>query len=118
LEYANAGHPAPVLRLRDGETHLLDEARSPMIGLPSTFERSQAMLAIPAGATLVLYTDGLVEDRHRPADDGVEQVCRVLETAPADGPLDELCELVLDRLQPDRPSSDDIALLVLRPDVF
>jgi serine phosphatase RsbU (regulator of sigma subunit) len=117
LAYANAGHPAPVLRLRDGATRLLDEAHAPMIGLPSVFERGEATVDVPAGATLVLYTDGLVEDRERPVEQGIDQLRRVLEAAPADGPLDALCDLVLDRLRPERRADDDIALLMLRPDL-
>jgi serine phosphatase RsbU (regulator of sigma subunit) len=116
LEYANAGHPAPVLRLSNGATELLEDAHAPMIGLPAMSERSTACVAIPAGATLVLYTDGLVEDRKRPADQGIEQLRRVLETASADGQPDELCDLILDRLRPSQHSDDDIALLVLQLD--
>jgi serine phosphatase RsbU (regulator of sigma subunit) len=116
LEYANAGHPAPVLRLPDGATELLEGAHAPMIGLPAVSERSTARVAIPAGATLVLYTDGLVEDRIRAADQGIEQLRRVLETAPADCRPDDLCELILDRLRPSQQSDDDIALLVLQLD--
>jgi serine phosphatase RsbU (regulator of sigma subunit) len=116
FEYANAGHPAPVLRLRDGTTELLEGAHAPMIGLPGVFERTQAAVDVPAGATLVLYTDGLVESRSQPAEEGVAQLRRVLESAPADGSLEDLCDLVLDQLRPDRRLADDIALLVLRPD--
>lgn len=115
FEYANAGHPAPVLRLRDGTTTLLEDARAPMIGLPAVFERRSASVPVPAGATLVLYTDGLVESRTQPADQGIERLRRVLERAPVDGPLEDLCDLVLDQLRPDRRSTDDVALLVLRP---
>lgn len=116
FEYANAGHPPPVLRLRDGTTSLLHGAHAPMIGLPATFERVQAAVHVPAGATLVLYTDGLVEHRELPADEGIAQLRRLLEAAPVDGPLEELCDLLLDRVRSDRRSSDDVALLVLRPD--
>jgi serine phosphatase RsbU (regulator of sigma subunit) len=116
LEYANAGHPAPVLRLPTGTTELLEDAHAPMIGLPAVSERSTARVAIPAGATLVLYTDGLVEDRLRPADRGIDQLRRILETAPTDCQPNELCDLILDRLRPGQHSDDDIALLVIQLD--
>lgn len=115
FEYANAGHPAPVLRFPDGSTQLLEGGHAPMIGLPALFERDQAAVHVPAGATLVLYTDGLVENRDQPADQGIAQLRRVLEAAPADGSLEDLCDLLLDRLLPARRSGDDVALLVLRP---
>jgi serine phosphatase RsbU (regulator of sigma subunit) len=114
LEYATAGHPPPVLRLPNGATELLEDAHAPMIGLPTVSERSTAKVTIPAGATLVLYTDGLVEDRIRTADQGIGQLRRVLEAAPADARLDELCDVILDRLRPDQHSDDDIALLLLQ----
>lgn len=116
LEYANAGHPAPVLRLPSGATELLEDAHAPMIGLPLESERSTASLTVPSGATLVLYTDGLVEDRVQTADTGIALLRRVLEAAPADCRPDELCDLILDRLRPDQHSDDDIALLVLQLD--
>ena len=68
-------------------------------------------MALGPGATVVLYTDGLVEHRDATLDDGL---ARLLAVAPdlAARPLNELCDEILDRMAPDL--SDDIALLAVR----
>ncbi|CAM5391178.1 SpoIIE family protein phosphatase OS=Streptomyces tendae OX=1932 GN=GUR47_15530 PE=4 SV=1 [Streptomyces tendae] len=77
-------------------------------------------LDAPAGATLLLYTDGLVESRLRDVWTGIEQLQRLAATAQLTGPdhpppLEALCDEVLDMLGPgDR--DDDIALLAARFD--
>lgn len=78
-------------------------------------------LDAPAGATLLLYTDGLVESRLRDVWTGIEQLReRLAATARLTGPdhsppLEALCDDVLDMLGPgDR--DDDIALLAARFD--
>lgn len=76
-------------------------------GLP--FETVELELA--EGSQLVLYTDGLIEDRHRDIDAGLNTLRTVL--ARADRAPEDTCEAVLDALLPSR-SSDDVALLVAR----
>jgi anti-sigma regulatory factor (Ser/Thr protein kinase) len=78
-------------------------------------------LEVPAGATLLPYTDGLVESRVRDVWTGIEQLReRLAATAQLTGPdhappLEALCDDVLDVLGPgDR--DDDIALLAARFD--
>jgi serine phosphatase RsbU (regulator of sigma subunit) len=63
------------------------------------------------GATVVLYTDGLIEHRDATLDDGL---ARLLATAPdlAARPVSEVCDELLARLEPEL--TDDIALLALR----
>jgi anti-sigma regulatory factor (Ser/Thr protein kinase) len=75
-------------------------------GLP--FETAELLLA--PGSSLALYTDGLVEDRHRDIDEGLELLRLALEGA---GDPDEACDTVLRRLLPERPR-DDVALLIAR----
>lgn len=76
-------------------------------GLP--FETAEIQL--PEGSTLVLYTDGLVEDRHRDIDVALEQLSRVLSHP--DRTPEDTCQAVIDAMAPDHPA-DDIALLVAR----
>ena len=65
---------------------------------------------MPEGATLLLYTDGLVEDRDQLIDDGL----RTLRTAVrADEPA-IVCQTVMHHLIGNRPHDDDIAVLALR----
>lgn len=78
-----------------------------MGGLP--FETAELELA--EGSRLVLYTDGLVEDRERDFDTGLDLLRTAL--AGADRSPEDTCRAVLDALLPARPS-DDIALIVAR----
>ncbi|GGP52974.1 ATP-binding SpoIIE family protein phosphatase [Streptomyces abikoensis] len=114
---ANAGHPPPVLLHRGGRAEVLRVPPGAPIGVGGVdFEAVE--LDAPAGATLLLYTDGLVESRIRDVWTGIEQLReRLIDTARLTGPnpppLEPLCDEVLGMLGPgDR--DDDIALLAAR----
>lgn len=117
LVVANAGHPPPVMLHADGRTEVLKVPEGAPIGVGGVpFDAVE--LPAPAGATLLLYTDGLVESRTRDVWAGIE---RLRERLGAVGelvcppPLEPLCDEVLDILGPgDR--DDDIALLAARFD--
>lgn len=114
---ANAGHPPPILLHRGGRAEVLRVPPGAPIGVGGVdFEAVE--LDAPAGATLLLYTDGLVESRIRDVWTGIEQLReRLIDTARLTGPnpppLEPLCDEVLGMLGPgDR--DDDIALLAAR----
>jgi serine phosphatase RsbU (regulator of sigma subunit)/anti-sigma regulatory factor (Ser/Thr protein kinase) len=105
-----AGHPLPAIVAPDGTVDFVDLPSCPPLGLGGTpFETVE--LEVAEGSQLVLYTDGLIEDRHRDMDVGMEQLRTVLGRVGR--PPEETCEAVLDALLPARPS-DDVALLVAR----
>ncbi|MET9827412.1 MULTISPECIES: SpoIIE family protein phosphatase [Streptomyces] len=107
---ARAGHPPPALIRPDGTVEFPEVPAGPPLGLGGLpFETTE--LRLDEGSRLVLYTDGLVEDREHDIDVGLEQLRRALETA-GETP-EETCRTVLDARLPDRPG-DDIALLVAR----
>ncbi|MEV5957172.1 SpoIIE family protein phosphatase [Streptomyces sp. NPDC051987] len=107
---ARAGHPPPALARPDGGVDFPDVPAGPPLGVGGLpFET--AVLELPEGSSLVLYTDGLVEDRQRDIDEGLELLAGALESAAGRTP-DETCAAVLERL-PARPS-DDVALIVAR----
>ncbi|WP_344014466.1 SpoIIE family protein phosphatase [Streptomyces thermospinosisporus] len=120
ITVANAGHPPPVLLHLGGDAEVLQVPAGAPIGVGGVdFEAVE--LDAPAGATLLLYTDGLVESRLRDVWTGIEQLREKLAaTAQLTGPghappLEALCDEVLDMLGPgDR--DDDIALLAARFD--
>ncbi|WP_399140271.1 SpoIIE family protein phosphatase [Streptomyces sp. NBUA17] len=120
ITVANAGHPPPVLLHMGGDAEVLRVPAGAPIGVGGVdFEAVE--LDAPAGATLLLYTDGLVESRLRDVWTGIEQLReRLAATAQLTGPdhpppLEALCDEVLDMLGPgDR--DDDIALLAARFD--
>ncbi|MFP3989789.1 SpoIIE family protein phosphatase [Streptomyces sp. E11-3] len=106
---ARAGHLQPVLILPDGTAEFVDVPGGPPLGLGGMpFETLD--LRLPEGSRLVLYTDGLVEDRDREIDVGLEKLRHTLEHDGGRSP-EETCEGVLAALVPERPR-DDIALLV------
>ncbi|MFE9447051.1 SpoIIE family protein phosphatase [Streptomyces sp. NPDC006739] len=120
ITIANAGHPPPILLHLGGRAEVLRVPPGAPIGVGGVdFEAVE--LDAPAGATLLLYTDGLVESRLRDVWTGIEQLREKLAaTAQLTGadhppPLEALCDDVLDMLGPgDR--DDDIALLAARFD--
>ncbi|MFE7111134.1 SpoIIE family protein phosphatase [Streptomyces sp. NPDC057600] len=120
ITIANAGHPPPVLLHLGGRAEVLRVPPGAPIGVGGVdFEAVE--LDAPAGGTLLLYTDGLVESRLRDVWTGIEQLReRLAATARLTGPdhsppLEALCDDVLDMLGPgDR--DDDIALLAARFD--
>ncbi|MEV6197633.1 SpoIIE family protein phosphatase [Streptomyces sp. NPDC051920] len=107
---ARAGHPPPAVVLPDGSVEFPDVPAGPPLGLGGLpFETAELELA--EGSRLVLYTDGLVEDRERDIDVGLELLRTAL--AGADRSPEDTCQAVLTALLPARPS-DDIALIVAR----
>jgi serine phosphatase RsbU (regulator of sigma subunit)/anti-sigma regulatory factor (Ser/Thr protein kinase) len=114
---ANAGHPPPVLLHANGLAEVLRVPPGAPIGVGGVpFEAVE--LPAPAGATLLLYTDGLVESRTRDVWGGIDMLRERLTAAAqvvSPPPLEPLCDEVLDILGPgDR--DDDIALLAARFD--
>ncbi|MCX5232552.1 SpoIIE family protein phosphatase [Streptomyces sp. NBC_00233] len=106
---ARAGHLEPVIVRPDGSAVFAAVPGGPPLGLSGLpFETAEILL--PEGSSLVLYTDGLVEDRARDIDAGLERLRRSL-AHPGRTP-EQTCSAVL-ALLPEQPS-DDIALVVAR----
>jgi PAS domain S-box-containing protein len=111
LRWVNAGHPPPLL-LADGDApQFLKGASSVPLGVLPFPEFEEASVRIDQGATVVLYTDGLVERPGEHLDEGLERLARIVNDPPADP--QELCDLVLRELVPDGGAPDDVALLTL-----
>jgi serine phosphatase RsbU (regulator of sigma subunit) len=112
VTYARAGHPPPLLRLGGGEVVALDGALRTPIGLAGS-GGAEGVVDVPVGATLVLYTDGLVERRDRGLRDGIAALAAELSTVPDD--VDAAA--VRDRLVTTfvgTHQEDDVCLLVVR----
>ena len=112
LEWAQAGHPAP-LRSRAGVTEPLDRPDGPLLGAVRDPAYATARTLLDPGDVLVLYTDGLIEQRQRRLAEGLAPVVETLDritAAPGSHPLaDLLAEL-------DRPNAeDDTCILAARP---
>jgi anti-sigma regulatory factor (Ser/Thr protein kinase) len=108
---ARAGHLAPALVRPDGTVEFPDVPAGPPLGLGGMpFLTAEIRLA--EGTQLVLYTDGLIEDRSRDLDVGLELLREALAGHPG-RPPEQTCQDVLDSVLPERPK-DDVALLVAR----
>jgi PAS domain S-box-containing protein len=113
LRWSNAGHPPPLLLHPDGSVEELSGAGSElMLGVDPTTPRTDSVVSVRRGATLLLYTDGLVEGRDLPLDDGIARLREALAEL-ADRPLADLCDEVIDRLRPEG-LQDDVALVAVR----
>ncbi|MFD4924469.1 SpoIIE family protein phosphatase [Streptomyces goshikiensis] len=107
---ARAGHPPPALVHPDGGVVFPELPAGPPLGLGGLpFETAEIRLT--EGSTLVLYTDGLIEGRHRDLDVTLDRLSRAL--AHRGRTPEDTCRAVIDAVAPDHPE-DDIALLVAR----
>jgi serine phosphatase RsbU (regulator of sigma subunit) len=113
LRWANAGHPPAMLIGADGTVEVLGCTPADLLlGVSPECVREDHVTDLDAGATLLLYTDGLVERRDRDIDAGTDELVSLLEEF-AGLPLGELCDRVVERLfLPD--AADDVAVLAVR----
>lgn len=108
--FANAGHPPPVVVEPGEEPLMLDVPPGMPLGVGGEpFEQVEVELA--EGALLSLYTDGLVESRDQPLDEGLAAFRAALSHPVR--PLEDVCDHVLNTLDT-RHGEDDIALLMAR----
>ncbi|HEY0631802.1 MAG TPA: SpoIIE family protein phosphatase [Thermoleophilaceae bacterium] len=112
VEFSSAGHLPPLVLGPDGKAVYLEGGRTLPLGVMPSAEYPQADAELEPGSTIVLYTDGLVEERGASIDRGLE----ALMGAVADGPTEPeaLCDHIVSLLLADRPATDDIAVLTVR----
>jgi phosphoserine phosphatase RsbU/P len=116
LRFACAGHLPPVLAPAGGEARLAWEGRSTPLGfrLKDDGSRPEASCELSPGSLVVLYTDGLVERRRQPIDDGLDRLLEQVE-ASREEPPSRLTAGVL-RLLDTSDRQDDACVLALRID--
>jgi hypothetical protein len=111
LDYTSAGHPPPLLITADGTARYLVEGHGPMLGIDPELPRTSATEALPAGATVLFYSDGLIERRGESLDHGLTRLRRNAAGLAAETP-DVLCDRLLSALAP--ATDDDVVLLAVR----
>ncbi len=105
---ANAGHPPLLVRLPDGTVDTAAEGTGVPLGVGGfPFETTE--LDLPEGATLALYTDGLIEARGRDIDVGMEALRDQLRQAR--GTMEEAADRMLANLLPSTPADDTVLVL-------
>ncbi|NBM14508.1 PP2C family protein-serine/threonine phosphatase [Streptomyces sp. GC420] len=114
IAYSSAGHPPPALLHPDGAVEFLDRATDPPLGArPEHVSMPQAEVSFTEGATLVLYTDGLVERRREDIDVGLARLARALGHCGEADP-EALADALLLEMLPVGGATDDTALIVVR----
>ena len=108
----SAGHPPPLVLYPDGTAELIEGGRGLPLGAGPDTKYRHAVVELPVGTVLLLYTDGLIERRGRAIDVGLDELRR----AAAEGPSEpeELLEHILGRMVGEAERGDDIALLAVR----
>ncbi len=109
MSYANAGHPAPLLLLPDGSVRWLATAVSPPLGVPMAGGHPGQVVRLPPGATVVLYSDGLIERRRVPLDIGFARLA-ASAAAHAASDVDHLADAILADLDDDGIADDVIVV--------
>ncbi|WP_328557422.1 PP2C family protein-serine/threonine phosphatase [Streptomyces sp. NBC_00358] len=115
VTWAAAGHPPPVLRTPDGAVRVLDARPGAMLGIPLHQEIHDHTARLPAGSTLALYTDGLVERRAQGIDPGIRRLAEALRSeraAELDHDLEGAADRILDPMLRDSQRDDDVCLLL------
>lgn len=112
VRWSSAGHLPPLLRQPDGTVQPLTQDADLLLGFDPSTDRVEHLTLLPAGSSLLMYTDGLVERRGESLDDGLLRLTRALEAAGGASP-EQTCDLLLQVMLPDAPE-DDVALLLLQ----
>ncbi|MCX4751046.1 SpoIIE family protein phosphatase [Kitasatospora sp. NBC_01287] len=113
LVYSSAGHPPGILTHPDGTTRLLQDGRALPLAVRVGHDRPEADCAIPPRSTLLLYTDGLVERRRRPLNEGIDEASTAVQEGRAT-PVEDLATAIMVSLAPVGGFDDDVALLLYR----
>jgi len=112
LVYSSAGHPPPIL-VADGTPRTLEEGHTIALGVRPNWSRPEARVTIPAGATLLLYTDGLIERRRQGLDLGISRVAAVVQDGRT-STLDDLASQIMSDVAPSGGYQDDVVVLLYR----
>ncbi|MFJ1455946.1 SpoIIE family protein phosphatase [Nocardia sp. N2S4-5] len=113
IRYSSAGHMPPVLADPGGKGRLLEGGRAVPLATFDPPQRPEATTPLAPGSTLVLFTDGLVEQRGVDINMRFDELADELSGA-ADDPPREVADAVLSRLRPAGGYDDDVAMVVYR----
>ncbi|MER5467664.1 SpoIIE family protein phosphatase [Streptomyces sp. NPDC002935] len=113
-QLVRAGHIDPLVRYTDGRCRRLPVEGGLPLGLSAEFGRLEypvATIELDPGQTLLLCTDGLVEEPGVDLDDGMHALRERIRVGPAD--VSDLADRLIDMAE-ERGGDDDVALLILR----
>jgi anti-sigma regulatory factor (Ser/Thr protein kinase)/PAS domain-containing protein len=112
VQFANAGHPPPLVVRAGGQISFLEDGLGPPLGCDDPGLPAEARFRLVPGSTLLLFTDGLVEKRGASIDEGLQRLATVAMDCGQD--IEAFCDQLLCSMVED-DTADDVALLVIRP---
>src|SRR4051794_16685425 len=112
VEHASAGHPPPLVVGPRGDAFYLVGGRGAPLGALEHAPYTTATTELEPGSTLLVYTDGLIEQRGEHPDEGLARLRDAALAGPAD--LGALCDHVVDTVLHSYDNDDDVTLLILR----
>ena len=110
-EAVSAGHPPPLLVGPDGRVSFLDLHPHTPLGVVPNGIFAATVTTLLAGSTLLLYTDGLIEDRNTGIEEGLAKLAASIDAS--EPSLDRLCEAIIEAMVPEG-RDDDVAVLAVR----
>ena len=110
IQLSLAGHPPPVIAAPDSPAALVDVEPGLLLGVDLDTPRASITVPLAPGAVVVAYTDGLIERRGKPLDEGFALLCGAIG---AKHPQ-QVCSRIMETLVGRNPPEDDIAVLALR----
>jgi anti-sigma regulatory factor (Ser/Thr protein kinase) len=112
VRLANAGHPPPLITTAAGRVHFIEDGLSAPLGALERTRYRDTEFTLEPGGLLVMFTDGVFEDRNEPADLGLNRLKDALGRPLAN--LDALVDNLLRAGRGGRLPADDAALLAMR----
>ena len=110
ITVSSTGHPPPVMASPGAAATVVECSPSAPIGAHTPTVRVDVQCPLEPGTTVACYTDGLIERRREPLDEGLERLRRVMVA----GPPEEVCRRIMGELIGSSRVHDDTALLVFR----
>lgn len=110
---ASAGHLPLIWAPAEGTPRVIENGRWPLLGFRGDAVAATETLRFESGDVVVMFTDGLIERRREPIDDGLQRLATAV-AATRHLPLQAMCDTLVSTFADDRDTADDIAVLVLR----
>ena len=113
LAYANAGHPPALVDSGDGQVEYLDGPPGAMLGVTADTAYTASHGRLGHGARLLLYTDGLIEDRRRDIAEGLSDLALVMHRSRTQT-AERTCQSAQTAMLGSGARADDVCMLAVR----
>jgi PAS domain S-box-containing protein len=113
LVYANAGHPPALVGGPDGDVEYLDCASGAMLGVSADADYTVSSRRLAPRERLLLYTDGLIEDRQKDIAEGFGALAQVMRQSPPQT-AERTCQFVQTAMLGTSTRTDDVCILAVR----